>query len=63
MRVIIRNTEGHKFYANVHNTKEEAAATCNEEWETPIKTFAKFGDPADGWMVHTPFGFREDGKI
>ena len=63
MKYIIREFDGRKFYSTVYTSEEQAKQNVDGWDQKVVQTFASFGDPADGWMVHTPFGWKVDGEV
>lgn len=48
-----------EFFGNVYETKEEAKENADMGY-SPKECFVEKGDPADGWMNYSKYGFQED---
>lgn len=57
--VIVRKENTYKFFSYVYESKAEAEKYKGDGFVS-IKVFSCFGDPADGWMNQSSFGFQED---
>lgn len=60
MKVITRKIDNYEFYSTVYETREDAERNVEGYKDVVTKTFTKYGDPADGWMIRGPYGWKED---
>jgi len=63
MLALSRTTDKFKFYSPVYASREEAEKAVSVHFHEIIKTQTAHGDPADGWMVRSGFGWVETKQV